>query len=338
MTVNPAGTPDPAADAPLDALLPGARRIVNVCVGVQPGENVLVVTDPARPADVAAALARASEEAGASTTLMVMPLVPSGAEPPKPVAAAMAAANVILAPTSGALYHTQSLRDALAQGARFLALTGFIKDVLVRGGVFADFPALAPRALALAERLTAANVARVTAPGGTDLRVRLDGRRAVPITGLARQPGQADACPDIEAFIAPLETSAEGIIVADASASIVGVLDRPLTITVESGRAVAIEGDDAATAIRDALDAAGGGDAYTLAELAFGLNPEGIIRGVIVEDEGVAGTGHIALGRNVSFGGTSAAAIHLDFVFHRPTLWLDDELVIQDGELIESPS
>jgi leucyl aminopeptidase (aminopeptidase T) len=242
----------------------------------------------------------------------------------------MAAADVVLAPTSGAIYHTAALQTATAAGARFIALTGFVKDVLVRGGVFADFPSLAPRAIRLAELLTGAREARVVAPGSTDLTVRLDGRTAVPITGLVRAPGERSACPDVEAFIAPLETSAEGTVVVDASASIAGVLAEPLQLTIRAGRAVAIEGA-AAEPIRAALAAAGTPDAFTLAELAFGLNPEGLIRGVIVEDEGVAGTGHVALGSNVSFGGRSVAPIHLDFVYRQPTLWLDGRLTIEDG-------
>jgi leucyl aminopeptidase (aminopeptidase T) len=330
-----ATTHDPAADAPLSALLPGARRVVTVSAAVRAGETVVVVTDPNRPPDVAAALMTAIAEIGATPIAITMPVIPSGAEPPLPVARAMAAADVILAPTSGAIYHTTALQDAAAAGARFIALTGFVKDVLVRGGVFADFPALAPRATRLAELLSQAHEARVVAPGGTDLTVRLDGRTAVPITGLVRNPGERSACPDLEAFIAPLETSAEGIVVVDASASIVGVLAEPLRITVRGGRAVAIEGA-AAGPIRAALAAAGTPDAFTLAELAFGLNPEGLIRGVIVEDEGVAGTGHVALGSNTSFGGSSAAPIHLDFVYHRPTLWLDGRPIMEDGRLVDA--
>jgi 2,5-dihydroxypyridine 5,6-dioxygenase len=322
---------DPAADAPIEQLLPGARRVVTVSAGVQPGETVVIVTDPARPADVAQALAVAVTKAGASPILVTMPVVPSGAEPPAPVTAAMVAADVILAPTSGAIYHTAALRSATDAGARFIAMTGYIKDVLVRGGVFADFPALAPRALRLTELLTAASEAHVMAPGGTDLIVRLDGRTAVPITGLVRNPGERSACPDVESFIAPVEERAEGVVVVDASASIAGVLAEPIRLVVRQGRAAAIEGGPPAEAIRAALEAAETPSAYTLAELAFGLNPEGIIRGVIVEDEGVAGTGHVALGSNVFFGGTSAAPIHLDFVFHRPTLWLDGVLVIEEG-------
>lgn len=324
---------DPSADATIDDLLPGARRIVTVSAGITAGETVVIVTDPARPADIAAALSRAVEEVGAVPITIVMPVAPSGAEPPAPVTAAMSTADVILAPTSGAIYHTVALRTATAAGARFIALTGYIKDVLVRGGVFADFPTIGPKATWLAERMTNATSAHITAPSGTDLRASLDGRTAIPINGFVRNPGDRSANPDVEAFIAPIETSIDGAVVVDASASIVGVLSEPLQLTVERGRVVAIEGGPAADAIRDALSATNHPDAFTLAELAIGLNPDGIIRGVIVEDEGVAGTGHVAIGSNIHFGGVSAPPIHLDFVFHKPTLTLDGEVVVADGEL-----
>jgi leucyl aminopeptidase (aminopeptidase T) len=320
-------------EAEIAAQLAGARRLVEVCAGVRAGETVVIVSDTDRPESIRQAVARAVLDRDATPVVIVMPPVPSGAEPPAPVSAALAAADVILAPTSGAIYHTNSVLTAVQAGTRFLAMTAYTPEVLQHGGIFADFPALEPRVHRLTELLTAASEAHVTAPGGTDLRVRLDGRAAVPITGMARKPGERTGCPDMESFIAPLENSAEGIVVVDASASIAGVLSESIRIAVRGGRAVAIEGGEAAAKIRAALDAAGHPDAYTLAELAFGLNPEGIIRGVIVEDEGVAGTGHVALGSNVFFGGTSAAPIHLDFVYHKPTLNLDGEVVIHDGEL-----
>jgi 2,5-dihydroxypyridine 5,6-dioxygenase len=324
---------DPSADVTIGELLPGARRIVSVAAGINAGETVVIVTDPARPADIALALSRAVDEVGAIPITVLMPVVPSGSEPPTPVTAAMSAADVILAPTSGAIYHTAALRTATAAGARFIALTGYIKDVLVRGGVFADFPTIGPRAIWLAERMTNATSAHLTAPSGTDLRASLNGRVAIPITGFVRNPWERSANPDVEAFIAPVEESINGVIVVDASASVVGVLTEPLRLTVERGQVVAIEGGPAADAIRDALSATNHPDAFTLAELAIGLNPDGVIRGVIVEDEGVAGTGHVAIGSNIFFGGVSAPPIHLDFVFYKPTLTLDGDVVVLNGVL-----
>ena len=313
-------------DFPLDqSLMPGARRIVTVCAPVQPGEQVLIVSDTARPLSVITALIEATREAGGIASAIVTPLVPSGSEPPETVRAAIHAADVVLAVTTGALYHTRAVQDA--KRLRFLGLTAFTPDVLREGGIFADFPALEPRAMRLTQMLTDAGVARVTAPGGTDLSVDLTGRSAVPITGMAQHPGEKTGCPDIEAFIAPLETSANGVVVVDASASVAGVLDEPVRITVEQGRAASIEGGAGAEKIRAALQAANDDAVYQLAEFAFGLNPNALIRGVIVEDEGVAGTGHVALGSNIHFGGTNAAPLHLDFVFRDPTLWLDSARV-----------
>ena len=316
-------------------LMPGARRIVSVCAGVKSGERVLIVSDTDRPESIRRAVEQAVIEAGGIPTVIVTDPVPSGAEPPDEVAAAMLATDVILAPTSGAIYHTNAVRFAAENGARFLAMTAYVPDVLRKGGVFADFEKLAPRAYRLAELMTVGDEAHVTAPGGTDIRIRLGRRVAVPITGMARNPGERTGCPDIESFIAPIEGSGVGMLVIDASASIAGVLEEPLRIEVVGGEAISIKGGEAAKRICKALDAADHKDAYTLAELAFGLNPEGIIRGVIVEDEGVAGTGHIALGSNIFFGGTSSAPIHLDFVYREPTLTLDGEVIIKDGELVE---
>src|SRR5579884_3391021 len=265
---QPVPSPHPPSPIPHPPeLMPGARRVVGVCGGVRAGGGVLILTDEARSPRIAAALAQAVAELDATPLVLTMPPLPSGTEPPAPVAAAMAAADAILAPTSGAIYHTDATRRAAAAGARLLSLTEFTEDVLREGGVFADFPRLAPRAHRLAALLTEASVARVTAPGGTDLSVRLDGRAAVPITGLVRAPGDRSACPDIEAFIAPLETSAEGVVVADASASFVGVLREPVRLVLRGGRAVAIDGGAGADAVRGYLERAGTPAAYALAEL-----------------------------------------------------------------------
>lgn len=315
-------------------LMGGARRIVRVSAGVRPDEHVVIVTDVERPSAVSNALAAAVSEAGGLPTIVTMPPLRSGTEPFPPAVAALAVADVILAPTTSPLYHTTAIVDAAANGARFVGLTGFTQDVLLSGGVFADFPSLAGEAYRLCDLLTQASRARVTAPGGTDLTVNLSGRSAIAITSMVREKGERTACPDVEAFIAPIEDSAEGVVVVDASASMAGVLDEPIRIVVTRGRAAEITGGETAKLIRAELERTRSADAYTLAEFAFGLNPEAIVRGVIVEDEGVAGTGHIALGSNSYFGGASDAPLHLDFVYRSPTLWLDDELVIEDGEFL----
>ena len=69
----------------------------------------------------------------------------------------------------------------------------------------------------------------------------------------------------------------------------------------------------------------------TLCELGIGTNEAAILNGIILEDEKVYGTVHIAFGTNTSFGGVNKAECHMDGIVLRPTLYLDDIKVIENG-------
>ena len=72
----------------------------------------------------------------------------------------------------------------------------------------------------------------------------------------------------------------------------------------------------------------------TLGELGIGTNEKAILNGIILEDEKVYGTVHIAFGTNTSFGGTNKADCHMDGIILKPTLYLDDVLVIDKGTFV----
>ena len=75
-------------------------------------------------------------------------------------------------------------------------------------------------------------------------------------------------------------------------------------------------------------------DAYNMAELGIGTNDQAIVTGMILEDEKVMGTAHIALGNNMSMGGTCNVGIHVDGVFFKPTIKVDDRVILNEGNLI----
>ncbi len=313
----------------------GARTLVETCAGVRPGERLLVVTDVGRPFSVAEAIALAGERAGAIVTTTIMQPVPTGQEPPDPVRGAMLAADVILAPVSGSLFHTTAAREAAEAGARLLSVTEVTEDLLIDGACLATFEEVAPLAERVRLLLSAAREARVTAPGGTDLTMSLAGREGMKVTGMAREPGVRAGWPDIEAFIAPVEGTAEGTVVIDASASNIGLVREPIRMEVQAGRVVRITGGSQARDVERSLRATGHEESLTIAELGIGLNPAGLIRGHIIEDEGVYGTAHIALGNNLNFtGGQNWAPIHFDYVFREPTVILDGQVVMRDGVLV----
>ena len=45
-------------------------------------------------------------------------------------------------------------------------------------------------------------------------------------------------------------------------------------------------------------------------------------------------TVHIAFGTNIGFQGTNKADCHIDGVILNPTLYLDDQLILKDGEFV----
>jgi leucyl aminopeptidase (aminopeptidase T) len=141
--------------------------------------------------------------------------------------------------------------------------------------------------------------------------------------------------PTIEAYIAPVEGTAEGVAVIDASIGAIGLVAAPVTITFAGGRAVKFEGGADAQALRSLVDHAGGADASMLAELGIGLNPQARVVGRIIEDEGTYGTCHIALGSNVHFGGRLDVPFHLDMVMWRPDIRVDGRVLMEAGRVIE---
>lgn len=323
-----------SAPIPSPDLRTAADNALRSCMAVRPGDTVLVVTD-ARISPVGEALYQAAEALGAVATLLQMPVAEaSGAEPPAPVAAAMAAAQVSLCATARSLTHTAARRAACAAGGRVATLPGITEECMVRC-LSADYDRIARVTEQVTARLTAARVARLTCPHGTDLTLPLDGIEAIASTGLLREPGQGGNLPSGEAYLRPAEGGSEGVLFVDGSMADLGVLTTPLRITISAGRAVDISGGtgDQAARLAAALDAHGP-RARNVAELGVGTNDQARITGHVLEDEKVAGTVHVALGNNVGMGGTVDVPIHLDGVLREPTLTLDGEVVVEKGHLI----
>ena len=108
---------------------------------------------------------------------------------------------------------------------------------------------------------------------------------------------------------------------------------KPIHITVEKGFAVEIKGGKEASKLQSLLEPLGKA-AYNIAELGIGTNDQAIVTGQILEDEKVMGTVHIALGNNVSMGGTCSVGIHLDGVILEPTVEIDGKLIMDCGLLL----
>jgi leucyl aminopeptidase (aminopeptidase T) len=307
---------------------PAVKTVISSCLAVQAGEDVLVVCDPATMR-IAESLRGAAREVGADAALALMDEREiDGTEPPRPIAAALAECDVFIAPTTRSLSHTTARKRATDNGARGATMPGVTEDMLARV-MSVDFDTMAARSAAVATLLNNGNEAHFTCPRGSDLRLDLRDRQGISDDGRLTERGAFGNLPCGEGFIAPL--SGEGTMVASSLASI-GLTDKPATLIVERGLIVAAEGGLGGEFLGRLQ--AHGQAGTNLAELGVGTNDRAKLTGLILEDEKILGTVHVAFGASAGIGGTVSVPIHLDAVVLEATLTVDGQTVLDNGKYL----
>jgi leucyl aminopeptidase (aminopeptidase T) len=307
---------------------PAVETVVGRCLAVKPGEQILVVVDPSTPL-IGEALRGAAARAGADAVLAVMDEREiDGAEPPRPIAGALEACDVFIAPTRRSLSHTVARRQATDAGARGATMPGVSEDMLARA-MAVDFTTMVARSKAVAAVLDAGSLARVTCPLGSELILDLTGRSGFADDGDLTAPGAFGNLPCGEGFIAP--AGGEGKVVVSSLASI-GLSEEPATLTVRGGRIVGAEGGVGPEFLRRLQ--AHGELGTNLAELGVGTNDRARLTGLVLEDEKILGTVHVAFGASAGIGGTVSVPVHLDAVILDATLEVDGRAALDAGRYV----
>jgi aminopeptidase len=307
----------------------GSRTVVEKCLKIQKDEKVLIVTDENK-LKMAQSLFEAVKNARAKPfLLMTVPGKVSGEEPDEITAKAMLDADVVICPTSVSMTHTNARINAVKNGVRVATMPGITEEMFSKGAITADYEEVEKLTLKITDMLTAAKTAKIV-KGEYTLRMSLENRNGVPSTGVYDKKGTAGNLPSGEAYIAPVEGTANGEMLIDGSMVGIGKLESPLYMRIENGHLKEIKGENSEK-ISILLE---NENNSSLGELGIGTNKSAILCGIILEDEKVYGTVHIAFGTNTSFGGNVKADCHMDGVILRPDLYLDDVLIMKNGEII----
>jgi leucyl aminopeptidase (aminopeptidase T) len=307
------------------------ESVVRGCLAVAPGEEVLVVCNPTTEA-LGDLLRIFAQGEGADATLAVISERESHAgEPPAAVAAAMLAADAVIAPTVQSLSHTAARKAASEAGTRFASMPGVTEEMLARV-MGAERGELRRRGVAIAAVLDQGEEARITCANGSDLRLGLEGRTSIVDAGDISAAGAFGNLPCGESFIAPLEGTGEGTLVVDGSIAGIGLVGSPVPLTVREGHLTDAVGPEGETLLE--LLTVHGEGATSVAELGIGTNEEAALTGNILEDEKILGTAHVAFGASAAIGGTVQVPVHLDCVVLEPTVEIDGEPLVREGELL----
>lgn len=316
---------------------PGFDILLDQCLAVATGENVLLLADDLTDARVIERLVAGIDQRGAVPKVVTIPRPQlPGAEPPGHAAASLLDADAAIELTSLFIGSSRARQAASLAGVRYLAMPAVVLDTFREDGPLdVDFDGLTSTASAVGAAWDKGVQFHLTSVAGTSLSGSIKGRSGRVLNGIARNAGEYMAPPDIEAGTAPVEGTVSGIAVIDADLLFMGIgpLPEPVAIYFERGVMVGIEG-----AYRDRLDTmierCNDARMNNLAEVSMGLNPGGSICGVPMETESALGTAHIALGNSIAYGGTVDAVAHLDCVMSDATLEIDGAVIISRGELL----
>lgn len=321
------------------------ENIVDVCMAIQPGEKVLLITD--EPMDMMRKLlVERITQIGPSEmwSYTVADAVRPLPHYPTMLYDLAGQVDVVLIfehrrnpeiETPRALEMVQAVEHG---NARF-ASGPMINPSILEYELSADYHEIAALTNRLGDRLERRGRVRLTTPLGTDLEMDISGRQVMRDTGLFHKPRDHGNLPAGECYVAPIENRTNGVFVVDKSFP--GILiSEPIRLTVEQGRVADIQGGREAQQLLDMIRQGEqkpyGEGCRVVCELGIGTNPNARLQGNVLTDEKVMGTVHIAIGHNAlaSYGGQNRAPLHLDGVIGDPTLIVDGDTLIRDGKYL----
>jgi len=177
-----------------------------------------------------------------------------------------------------------------------------------------------------------ASMVRVEAKNGTNISLPIKNREVYAETGILKKIGQTGYIPSGKVFVSPWDAKSNGIIIFDAYIEQIGVLKNAVKVEVENGIATKISGDGEEAKTLAKILNKHGEEARNVAEFGLGINNKAIISSDFFESEISLGTCYIAFGKNISLGGNVDIPIRLSCVLEKPSIFIDDEYLINNGK------
>ncbi|UCF30601.1 MAG: aminopeptidase [bacterium] len=234
------------------------------------------------------------------------------------IAAVSDAVDAVVALAYHSTSHTLFRRLlTVSSGVRYASMPHFHRDMFF-GSMRVNWHELALSTRTLARAMEGVDHFEIGSGNGTSLTLSATGRHLKTDDGILTEPGAWGNLPAGEVFLAPLEGTAEGILVLEWGPS--AKLSSPLTVEIRAGRAVSVSGENGDTVRWLEGLLAAHPENRNVAELGIGTNPRATRPDSILESEKILGTVHVAFGDNHNFGGKVVAPFHLDFVVYGATL------------------
>lgn len=319
-------------------VLAGARNFVRYA-GVERDKSVLLlVTHNADDPEIVGAIQEAIAETGAQySTMKVKAWSRALGQPPEALVAALPAVDFVLQQGSSMNAQSRYSQRAMYEyGTRFFVNLAKSKEAL--GSEYGCYPldlfyAIGEKVL---KRVQQAKRLRLTTKAGTDISMNVHPRHLGGYFYDPRKagPGSSKSFPGGEFGVYP-EDPCDGVVAVEGLQPNVhppqSILPEPLMITVKNHWAVKFEGP-AADWMEERLKTRGDKYAKLFCEVMWGTHPRAGVRGC----RGAPNPNmlHCALGNFQYAGGRYYSKMQLPLFMWQPTITLDGEPLIQDGQLL----
>jgi aminopeptidase len=325
-------------------LVPGARNAVRVCLRVQAGEKVTVITDEASK-EIAASMVRELEAVGAPYHAWVLEdLAPRPlGDLPREIVDDLETSQVSIFAVQAQANELKSrmqMTDVVnRRKIRHAHMVNINRQIMLEG-MRADFLKVDRISVKVVDMVRKAKQVRAKTPAGTDLVADLNPNyRWVKTSGII-SPDKWGNLPGGEVFTTPGEVNGtfviDGVVGDWLCAKFGSLREHPLTIRVKGNRVVEahssnhdLESDFWSYTHTDE-------NSDRVGEFAIGTNIElKDVIGQILQDEKYPGV-HIAFGNpyGAHTGAEWYSSTHIDVVGRKFDIWVDDEQIMRDGKFL----
>ena len=309
-------------------------------------ESLIITADTESDVAVVEGVASSAYSLGAKPLVIYMPTpggVSKAADPDLPI-------DALTGCLSGAdcwvefnkkwiLYSTVYLKSMEAnKRLRHYCLTGTTTRMMVSCIGKINYPQMFTLNDLLATMIKKASQIKMTTPAGCNIEfINYADQPILSGTGLADAPGTHFMAGQIN--WTPQPDSVNGTIVFDGSvAPAIGLISSPISLHVENGRVMAVEGGNEAKIFKEWMYSFNDEQMLRIAHTGLGFNPQAKLSGDLLEDQRIFGSSTWAVG---SIGaallppnGVSAPS-HSDGVCLNTSVWFDGEQVLENGQFIE---
>ncbi len=202
-------------------------------------------------------------------------------------------------------------------------------------------PEMRERVEAAERRLAAAGELRFLNDSGTDVQYVIEGQPVLTEYGFTDTPGRWDHWPSgFLATIAKDQNVSGRVVMAEGDILLpqMKTLRSPIAFEIEAGRVTEIRGNGDAEVLRTFIEGYRDPRAYAISHIGWGLNEHADWSvdhpGIGMDSRAYYGNVLFSLGPDIEFGGDNDTPCHLDLPMRGCTLFLDDEMIVEKGEVV----